>query len=159
MSDIVLQQDVGSLGSLLRLSAEATATAGGAGNSATTTGATIDRFAFGSASPPGSVEAAVLFDATLASGKTLSIGYSIQDSPDGSNWSDYQTATYAVVATGPSGGGAVSGQLQIGARLTSARRYVRLNSALTLSATGTDTAITRGAGFFAGFDRLGQGPG
>jgi len=159
MSSIVLQRDVGALGSLKRLSAEATATAAGSGDSATTTGATIDRFAFGSGSPPNTVEAAVAYEATLASGKTLSFGYALQDSADGTNWSDYQTATYAVVATGPSGGGAVSGEFQVGASLTSAREYVRFNFATDLSATGTDTAVARAVGFFAGPDRLPLGPG
>lgn len=159
MSDIVLQHDVGSLGSLLRLSAESTAVAAGSGDSTTTTGATIDRFGFGSGSPPDTVEAAVAFDATLATGKTLSFGYAFQDSPDGSNWSDYQTATYAAVATGATAASVAAGQFQIGANLGSARRYVRFNYATDLSATQTDTAVARAVGFFAGFDRLPQGPG
>jgi hypothetical protein len=159
MADIVLQRDVGALGSLLALSAVAAATAGGSGNSATTTGVTIDRMGFAGGSLAGSVEAAILYEASLASGKSLSFGYDIQEGPDGANWSDFQTATYAVVATGPSGGGAVAGQLQIGANLRAARRYVRFNFATVLSATGTDTAQAQAAGFFAGFDRLPQGPG
>ena len=157
MSDIVLQRDVGALGSLIALSAASAALAGGAGNSATTTGITIDRMSGGG--PFGSAELGVLFGATLASGKTLSIGYDLQEGPDGTNWSDYATATYAVVATGPSGGGVVNGQLQIGANLRAARRYVRLNFALNLNATGTDTATAQAAGFLAGNDRLPQGPG
>lgn len=156
MSDIVLQRDVGSLGSLKRLSASASAVAAGTGDAATTTGATVDRMGFSSGSMPNTLAAAIIYDATLASGKTLSIGYAAQDSADGSNWSDYQTATYAVVATGPSGGGAVSGEMEISVNLTSARRYVRLNSNPDLNAAGTDTAVTRAAGFFAGFDRLAQ---
>lgn len=157
MSDIVLQHNVGALGSLKNLSAAAAATAGGTGDATTTTGTTIDRAGdFLEGSMPLSAALAALFDATLASGATLSIGYAVQDSPDGTNWSDYQTATYAVVATGPSGGGAVSGQLEIDVDLGSARQYVRLNTNPNLSAAGTDTAVTRSAGFFAGFDRLAQ---
>lgn len=156
MSDIVLQRDVGSLGSLLRLSAASSAVAAGSGDSTTTTGATIDRFGFSSGAMPMTLASAIVYDATLASGKTLSFGYAVQDSADGTNWSDYATATYAVVATGPSGGGAVAGQLEVGVSLTSARRYVRENFATDLSATGTDTAVARAVGFFAGFDRLPQ---
>jgi len=157
MADIVTQRDVGALGSLVALTAASAATAAGSGDSSTTTGITIDRASSGSL--VGTMEAAVLFAATLGSGKTLSVGYDIQEGPDGSNWSDYQTATYAVVATGPSGGGAVSGQLQIGSNLRAARRYVRFNYAVDLSATGTDTAVAQAAGFLAGSDRLPQGPG
>jgi hypothetical protein len=159
MADIVLQRNVGALGSLVALSTAALVAAGGASNSATTTGIVIDRQGFGSGSLADSTEIAVLFAATLQSGKTLSLGYDLQEGPDGVNFSDYKTATYAVVATGPAGGGAVSGQLQIGASLRSARRYVRLNFATNLSATATDTATAQAAGFFAGFDRLPQGPG
>jgi hypothetical protein len=156
MADIVLQRDVGSLGSLLRLSVAASALAAGTGDATSTTGLTIDRMAFSSGAMPGDLAAAVVYEATLGSGKTLSIGYAAQDSADGTNWSDYATATYAVVATGPSGGGAVGGQLEVGVNLSSARRYVRFDFNPDLSATGTDTAVARAVGFFAGFDRLPQ---
>jgi hypothetical protein len=150
--DIVLTRDVEALGTLKRLSAPASATAGGSGDSATTTGVTIDRGGW-SAGLPMSVDAIIAYEAGLQSGKTLSFGYSIQDSPDGSNFSDYQTATYAVAATGASGGSSPAGEFKISASLTSARRYVRLNFATDLNATGTDTAAARAVGFFAGFSR------
>jgi hypothetical protein len=156
MSDIVLQRDVGSLGAIKRLSAAASATAAGTGDSTTTTGATIDRAGFAAGSMPNTLAAAVVFEATLASGKTLSVGYAVQDSADGTNFADYQTGTYAVAATGPSGGGAVSGEFGINVNLSSARRYTRVDFALDLSATGTDTAVARAVGFFAGNDRLPQ---
>ncbi|CAN5576589.1 hypothetical protein BH10PSE14_BH10PSE14_06680 [soil metagenome] len=156
MSDIVLQRDVGSLGSLLRLSAAASAVAAGAGDSTTTTGATIDRMGFSSGSMPMTMAAAIIYDATLATAKTLSFGYAVQDSADGSTWADYQTATYAVVATGATAASVAAGQLEVGVNLTSARRFVRFNFAPDLSATQTDTAVARAVGFAAGFDRLPQ---
>lgn len=157
MADIVLQRDVGSLGSLKNLSDAATAVAAGSGDAATTTGKTIDRVgAFATGSMPLSLAAAILWGATLATGKTLSIGYAVQHSDDGSSWTDYQTATYAVVATGATAASVSSGQLEIGVNLGSAKRYVRVNSNIDLSATQTDTATARAAGFFAGFDRLPQ---
>lgn len=156
MGDIVLQRDIGSLGALKYLSAAASAIAASTGDSATTTGVTIDRMGFSTGAMPMTLDATVLYDATLETGKTLSIGYAAQDSADGANWSDYQTATYAVVATGATAASVVAGQAEFGVNLTSARRYVRFNSAMDLSATGTDTAVTRAAGFFAGFDRLPQ---
>lgn len=154
MADIVLQRDVGSLGALKRLSAAAAAVAAGAGDSTTTTGITIDRMNFPAGAMPNVLAAAVAWEAVLATGKTLSIGYAVQDSADNSNWSDYQTATYAAVATGSTAASAASGEFEVGVNLSSARRFVRFNSAMDLSATQTDTAASRAVGFFAGFDRL-----
>jgi hypothetical protein len=156
MSSIVLQRDVASLGTLQRLTAPSTATAASTGDSTTTTGVTIDRAGFSSGGLAGALAAAVIWGATLATGKTLSIGYAIQDSADGVNFSDFQTATYAVVATGSTAASAMAGSFEIGVNLLDARRYVRLNYAVDLSATQTDTAVGQGAGFFAGFDRLPQ---
>lgn len=156
MSDIVLQRDVGSLGALKRLSAASSAVATGSGDSTTTTGATIDRMGFSSGSLPKALAAAIAYEATLATSKTLSFGYAVQDSADGANWSDYQTATYAVVATGATAASAAAGEMEVGVNLTSARRYVRFNYATDLSATQTDTAVARAVGFFAGFDRVPQ---
>lgn len=152
--NVALQHNVAALGALKRLSAAASATAAGAGDSSTTTGATIDRMGFGSGSMPMNLDFAVLWEATLATGKTLSVGYAVQDSPDGANWSDYATGTYAAVATGSTAASALAGETEVSVDLSSARRYVRGNFALDLSATGTDTAVARAAGFFAGFDRL-----
>ena len=156
MSDIVVQANIGSLGALKRLSAAASATAASTGDSTTTTGATIDRAAFSSGGMPSSGVFGVVWDTTLATDKTLSVGYAVQDSADGTNWSDYLTATYAVVATGSTAASALSGVLEVNVDLRSARRYVRLNSAVDLSATQTDTAVSRSVGFFAGSDRLPQ---
>lgn len=151
---IVLLRDVGSLGALKRLSAAASAVAAGAGDSTTTTGATIDRMNFPSGAMPNSLAVAFAWETVLATAKTLSIGYAIQTSDDASSWTDYLTATYAVVATGSTAASAASGEFEVGVNLTSARRYVRANHALDLSATQTDTAASRAVGFFAGFDHL-----
>jgi len=158
MADITLQRNVGSLGDLLRLSDQAALTAAGSGDATTVTGQTIDRMAIGTSGSSGAMPlsalVAVLFSATLASGKTLSVTFDVQDSPDGTNFSDYATSAALVVATGPSGGGTVRGQSVQQVSLTSARRYVRLLFLPDLSATGTDTAVAMGAAFVGGFDRL-----
>lgn len=152
--NIVLQRDVASVGALLRATAHAALVAAGSGDATSVTGATIDRYS-ASGGIANVANFAVPYEATLASGATLSIGYAVQDSADGSTWADIQTATYAVVATGPSGGGAVAGTFDIGSvNLSSARRYTRLNFNPNLSAGATDTANARGVGFIAGFDRL-----
>lgn len=153
--NIVLQKDVAGIGALLRLSLPSTAVAAGSGDATSVTGITVDRFSLGGGSLPLVANMGVAYEATLASGATLKFGYAVQDSADGSTWADYQTATYATVATGPSGGGAVAGVFDIGSvSLSSARRYIRLNYNPDLSAGGTDTAVARAIGFAAGFDRL-----
>jgi hypothetical protein len=153
MGDIVQTKNIGALIDVVRAGAAAAATAGGSGNTTTTTGATIDRMGYGG-SMPRSALASIIYDATLASGKTLSLGYSVQNAPDGSTWTDYATATYAVVATGASGGSVAAGEFNIQVDLNNAQRYVRFNTNPSLSATGTDTAVTRAVLAIAGFDRL-----
>ncbi len=152
-STIVTQHNIGQLGAVKRLSAAASATAAGTGDSTTTTGATIDRFGFG-AGIPSSMVLGVVYDATLATDKTLSIGYAVQDSADGSTWADYATATYATVAAGTTAASVAAGAFEANIDLSSAKRYVRANFALDLSATQTDTAVARAVGFMGGFDRL-----
>ena len=152
MGDIVSTRNIGSLGLMKRLSAAASATAAGAGDSTTTTGVTIDRAAFVN-SMPVSMAAMVAWEATLATSKTLSIGYAVQTSDDNSSWTDYQTATYAVVATGSTAASALAGEFTVNVNLTSARRYVRMNFAVDLSATQTDTCVARAVGFVGGFGR------
>ena len=154
MSDIVTQRNIGAKGDLLRLSAQAALTAGGSGDATTVTGVTIDREGFAGGSLPNSALIGALFSATLASGKTLSVTFDVQDSPDGTNFSDYATTTALVAATGPSGGGTVVGELNVQVNLTSARRYFRVLFYPDLSAVSTDTATAIAAGFVAGFDRL-----
>lgn len=154
MAGIVTQRNIAQMGVLKRLSAAAAATAAGTGDATTTTGTTIDRFSLVSGSMPFSASFAVIYDATLGSGSTLSIGYAVQDSADNSSWSDFQTATYAVVATGASGGSTAAGELEIAVNLLNARRYVRLNFNPDLSRGATDTAVARAVGFFGGFDDL-----
>lgn len=156
MADIVLQHNVGQLGTTRRLSPAGTG-AQTAGAAATITGVTVDRGGFASGSLPRSAEIAALFDATLASGKTLSFYFDVQDSPDGTNFSDFATSTTTVALTGVSGGAAQQGQLSFNVDLNGARRYVRLLAVPVFSATGTDTATVVNTGFFAGFDRLQAG--
>jgi hypothetical protein len=157
MADIVTQRHIGALGALLRLSAASSVVATGA-VAATTTGATIDRMGFNSGSMPNTIAGGIVYDATLASGKTLAFAYAYQDSDDGVNFSDYSTGTTAALATGASAttSTVAAGQVELGISLTSARRYIRLNHAALLSATTTDTAVSRAVGFAAGFDRLPQ---
>lgn len=154
MGDIVQTKNIGALVDVERAADHATSTAGGTGDATTVTGTTIDRQGFSSGALPQSALFGVLYEATLQSGKTLSIGYAVQEGPDGTNWSDYQTATYAVVSTGASGGSTNKGQFNVPVDLTGARRYVRFNYSPKCSATATDTTYSDAVGVFGGFPRL-----
>lgn len=152
--NIVEKHNIGGLGDLKRLTDHGTSTAGGSGDATSITGLTVDRVgAFGGIMPQSAL-ASVVFEATLASGATLSLGYAVQHAPDGSTWTDYQTATYAVAATGASGGSVVKGEFNVPVDLGNAQRYVRFNYNPKCSATGTDTTYSDGVGFFAGGDLL-----
>lgn len=154
---IVLQKDVKSLVLPKLATAFTAATAGGSGDDTAITGVTIDRFA--TSGIPLNAQVVILWTATLAATKTLTLKtVKVQDSADNSNWTDFATfANPGVVATGPGGGGTVSGVTEIpGVDLSSARRYVRLVFTPDLNAANTDTATVVGMFNLAGFDRLPQ---
>jgi hypothetical protein len=156
MTDIVLQKNVGALVTVKNGSTSTSITAAGTGDATVKNGITIDRIGISgnAGSMPMSAVAAVLVDATLASGNTAKVAITVQEGPDGSNWSDYVTTASTTVLTGASGGAAQSGAISLNVDLSSCRRYVRLNHVPDLSAAGTDTALTRGVLVLAGQDRL-----
>jgi len=178
MADIMLQKHIGDLIDLKALSSSLSWTAGGASDSVTWTGISIDRGgAFATGALPRTLDAALLFDATLASGKSLSVCWDVQHSPDNSTWSDFATEASQVVATGQSGGGRAIGVSRLtlssaddpniasatnipgqtptpSINLGSAARYIRLNVVPHLASTGTDTGVIAAVGVFAGFDIL-----
>jgi hypothetical protein len=166
MSDIVQLKSIAELIDEKSLFKSLSWTAGGASDNAVWTGDSIDREAFATGSLPRSLDAVVAYDATLASGATLALAWDLQDSPDGTNYSDLVTEASTVVATGPSGGGRVHGVSRIviadankpmgtpGYGIGGARRYVRVNVTPHLSAAGTDTGVIAGVGVFGGFDQL-----
>ncbi len=162
MSDIVLQRNIGSLIDVKALSTPLSWTAGGAADSVTFTGTSIDREGFSNGSLPKSVNVDVIYSATLGSGNTLAISFEIDSAPDNSTWTPFATEASAVIATGPSGGGVVSGVTRMtlpsaasaGVNLDAAQRYLRTLFVPHLNRAGTDTAIIAALGVFAGFDRL-----
>ena len=141
-------------------------TAGGASDAVTWTGISINRESFVNGAMPRSLDAFVVYDVTMASGHTLSLTWDVQDSPDGSNWSDYATEAATVAVTGISGGTRQVGVARMlnpsgnapsgtpGVDLNGARAYVRLNVVPDFSGAGTDTGIIVAAGEFGGFDIL-----
>ena len=152
----VSKRSVGDEISVRRASASATATAGGSGDATAVTGVIIDRAALGW---PETAVIAIPFTATLAAAATLTITDTLQHG-DASNLSDaatLSTQAAVTVATGPGGGGTVTGTYERNVSLRGAKRYVRVNFTPDLSAANTDTAALGSATIvFAGADRLPQ---
>lgn len=149
----VQTENIGDLISIARTSANTAVTAGGGGDNTAVTGVIIDRAAFGWAQ---SAVFAVPFTATLAASQTLSVAMTVQHGEDAglSDVATFATRANAVVATGPVGGGTVTGVVELDVNLGGARRYVRLNFTPDLSAANTDTAALSGVAVFGGAVRL-----
>ncbi len=154
MPDILTQHNIAALVDLRRLTDHSTATAGGTGAGTQVVGLTVDRMGMGTGSLAQSALMGVIYETTLAAGDTLSLAYEIDSSPDGSTWTNIQSATAAVVATGPTGGGTIKSEFNVAADLTGAARYVRFSYTPTFSAPNTDTFYGDGVGAFGGFARL-----
>ena len=137
-----------------------TLTAGGAGDNTNVVGSTIDREGFSTGSLPLSMDFLVYFSATLTATKTLSLTLELDSSPDGAAWTSFATQAATVVATGPTGGGTVTGIARLtvagnpgpGVSLASAGRFLRSQVTPDLSNTATDTATCIVIGVFGGFD-------
>lgn len=148
-------RNIGALISVARALANTALTAGGSGDNTAVTGSIIDRGAHGF---PQSAVLAIPYTATLAAGATLSIAYTVQEGNQ-ANLSDAGTllsGASAVVATGPVGGGTVTGVFEVDLLISGAGRYVRANATPDLSAANTDTAAISGVLVMAGADRLPQ---
>jgi hypothetical protein len=132
-------RDIGSLIKVDRAAANTALTAAGAGDNTLVTGVIIDRAAIGW---PESAVLAIPFTATLAAGQTLSITPVVQEG-QAANLADAVNLAAPgaqVVATGPVGGGTVTGTYELNLSLRGAGRYVRANFTPYLSAGATDTA-------------------
>lgn len=118
-----------------------TATAAGTGDATAVTGLYVDRTQT-DAGPFLSAKLVINWSATLAATKTLSLAAQFKDATDasGTGVANYGTAiAAAVVATGPAGGGTVTGTTEIDVDLSHAREFFTADITPDLSATGTDT--------------------
>lgn len=130
-------QNMGALIGARHAAVNITATAGGSGDATETNGAWIDRQGFQS------VKVVVVWSTTLAAAATLSIAANLQDASaiNGTGAADFGDALAAtVVATGPGGGGTVTGVTELDFDVSGADRYIRIQFTPDLSASGTDTA-------------------
>lgn len=138
-----------------RAAANTAITAGGGGDSTLVTGVIIDRAAFGW---PESAVFAIPFTTTLAAAATLTVTPVIQEG-NAANLSDAANLVAPgaqVVATGPVGGGTVTGEYDLNVSLRGAGRYVRCNFTPDLSAGATDTAALSAVLVTGGANRLPQ---
>lgn len=120
-----------------RFAAVSSATAAGTGDATEVNGAYIDRQGFSS------LKVVIAYSATLAQAKTLSIAANLQDATTsgGTGVADFGDAmASAVVATGPTGGGTVTGVVELDFDISGADQYVRVQYTPDLNASGTDTA-------------------
>lgn len=148
-------RNIGALIAVLRAAANTAVTAGAGGDNTAVTGVILDRAAHGF---PQSAVLAVPYTTTLGEGQTLSIGYTVEtgEAANLSGADTLKTAALAVVATGPSGGGTVTGTFEVDLSLAGAGRYVRANFTPDLNRANTDTAALCAVMVFGGAERLPQ---
>ncbi len=148
-------RDIGSLVKVDRAAANTAVTAGGAGDNTLVTGVIIDRAAIGW---PESAVVAIPFTTTLAAAATLTVTPVVQEG-NAANLSDAANLAAPgaqVLATGPVGGGTVTGTYELNVSLRGAGRYVRVNFTPDLSAANTDTAALSAVLVSGGAIRLPQ---
>lgn len=134
-----------------------TATAGGSGDNTEVNGAWLDRKS-SDRGPYHSAKLVISYTTTLAAAATLTFAANIQDATDGSGTSaaDFGSAlTATTVATGPGGGGTLTGTIEMDFDISNAREFVRAQITPNLSAANTDTCSFQAQWIFGGSDRSG----
>jgi len=149
-------RDIGSLVLLKQAFPNATAIAGGTGDATEIDGTSIRRTTLGSI--PESCQVFLHGNATMQSGKTLTLAGNLQDSPNDSDWTDFGTPfTAAVVLTGASGGGTAElFEQKFDVDIRGADDYIRVQATPNMDATDTDTAILGGVIVLGGGEVLPQ---
>lgn len=133
------------------------ATAGGGGDNTEVNGIWVDR----RPADRGAYHTAKLvisYTTTLAAAATLTFAANIQDATDGSGTgaADFGLAVAATTAaTGPGGGGTVTGSVEMDFDISNAREFLRSQITPNLSAANTDTCSWQAIWVFGGSDRSG----
>lgn len=123
------------------------ATAAGSGDNTEVNGVTLDTNAL--TSRANSVLFIVDVKAVLTDAKSITVTANLQDSADGSSWTDI-TDPATIFTVTSSGGTTETGVGTLGYDLSRARRYVRIQATPDLSHSGTDTASICGVAVFGG---------
>jgi len=115
------------------------ATAAGAGDATEVNGATVDRQTYGM---PESAALKVQWIANVAASQTLALTITLQDSADGSTWTDVTVTDFASAITVATGALTNDEDYHLSRiRLSGLRRYVRAQVSPDLSNSGVDTAV------------------
>lgn len=125
-----------------RLIGNTAVTAGGSGDATQVDSAWIDRLP-ADCGPFHSAKIIISYTATLAAAATLAFAAQFRDATDGSGTgaANYLAAIGStVVATGPTGGGTVTGTVELDVDLVAAREFFQARITPDLSAANTDTA-------------------
>lgn len=131
-------------------------TAGGSGDATEVVGSTISIAAL--AKRPTSVVFDIPCRAVLGATQTLVVVGKIEQSVDGSTWTDVTASATLLTLTGGAGGTTESGVARVGADLIRANcNFVRVRATPDLNRANTDTAVM-GAGV-AEFGGLDEEPG
>lgn len=135
-------QGKGATGETVYALAFTNATAGGSGDNTEVDGVTVDTN--GAPAQATGLQFVVPAKATLADGKTLVVTANLQDSANGTDWTDITTPATILTLTGGTGGSTETGTGMLACDLAVARRYVRIQATPNLNATNTDTATIGG---------------
>jgi hypothetical protein len=149
-----LERDVGAYATAVRMGS-GTAVAGGAGDATLATTAWIDR-APAERGPYKSGKLVIAYTTTLAAAATLGFTVTLKDATTvgGAGAAAYGTAKAAgAVATGPGGGGTVTGCVELDFNFETAREFLAADITPDLSAGSVDTAAWTAIMVFFGSDR------
>jgi hypothetical protein len=132
-------------------------TAGAGNDGVEVDGPTIDRFGFSDRGMSGSF--VIPFKTVMATLETLTVATQIQDSANGSSWADFNGPVALSGAKSTVFGGLAGAQTLYKCHkhdidLRMARRYLRVQTTLTLSAVGVDTVAYGGALLVGGQQQL-----
>lgn len=154
MRTYALQHGIGDVLTSVNALTPNVVTAGTTDSGAAQNGNTIDRQSLGRNYL--SAQIAIPVTTTLAATKTLTVAAKVQDSADGTNFTDYGTAPSSTVlgSTSSTASQTLKSAKDFNVDISSARRYVRVVVTPTLSATASDTVALGGVAVLGGGDRI-----
>lgn len=141
-------------------SASGTLTAGGAGDNTAVNGTSIDLLNY---AYPEVIAFAIFGNAVLGANQKLLVSAKIQDSADGSTWTDVSlpngssiqsTLSSAVVAAAGGSGATLQGVVTLQCPTEYLRRYVRVVFTPDLDRAATDTATVAAVAMLGGVKKL-----
>lgn len=127
--------------------------AGVGGSAVVKNGQAIDRFAY---KLPLSMKGILSVAFTGTSGQSVEVLPGVQDSPDGTTFTDYGTQPDPTTVNAANDGSVVYAGIEVNVDLGNAQQYVRLTAKATLTLSGTDTAKIAAAAVLGGMEEIPQ---